>query len=230
MATIPAATNAERHVRKTITFDGGAGSGAVGTVTVFTITGRVLITRFPAAFCSTGLSEAGATATLTFGTTNGAAIFAAAINAVDIDTGEWWWAAAPTTAKGTQWDETGFPVAVSGNLILTVGAQNVTGGVLVFDLWYIPITDNGALAGDDIDNGAGAVSTTVLADAVHDEVNEGSTTFRQTQRLVNSALGSKASGMGTTTAVIRDVGDSKDRVTATVDADGNRTAVTLDLT
>lgn len=59
---------------------------------------------------------------------------------------------------------------------------------------------------------------------------EGSTTLVQSLRLLNAALGGKASGLETTTAVYRDVGDSKDRITATVDADGNRSAVTLDLT
>lgn len=59
---------------------------------------------------------------------------------------------------------------------------------------------------------------------------EGSTTLVQALRLLNSALGGKASGLATTTAVYRDIGDTKDRITATVDADGNRSAVTLDLT
>lgn len=80
---------------------------------------------------------------------------------------------------------------------------------------------------------AGTAYATALAaevDAMHDEVVEGSTTFRQMMRLVASALFGKASGLGTTSAVFRDLADSKDRITATVDADGNRTAVTRDAT
>lgn len=69
-----------------------------------------------------------------------------------------------------------------------------------------------------------------IADAVHDEVVEGTTTLRQTARLLNSTLGAKLSGAATTTVTVRDLADSKDRVTATVDANGNRSAVTLDLT
>lgn len=69
-----------------------------------------------------------------------------------------------------------------------------------------------------------------IADAVLDEVIEGSTTLRQVLRGFAAALLSKASGLATTTAVYRDVGDTKDRITATVDASGNRSAVTLDLT
>lgn len=69
-----------------------------------------------------------------------------------------------------------------------------------------------------------------IADAVHDEVVEGTTTLRESVRLANAALGGKASGLDTATAVYRDIGDTKDRITATVDADGNRTAVSRDLT
>lgn len=53
-------------------------------------------------------------------------------------------------------------------------------------------------------------------------------TPRQGLRLMAAALLGKASGMATTTGKFRDTGDTKDRITATVDADGNRTAVTLD--
>jgi hypothetical protein len=61
-------------------------------------------------------------------------------------------------------------------------------------------------------------------------VVEGSTSLLASMRGVNSVLLGKASGLGTTTAVYRDLADSKARVTATVDSDGNRTAITRDLT
>jgi tetrahydromethanopterin S-methyltransferase subunit F len=65
-----------------------------------------------------------------------------------------------------------------------------------------------------------------IADAVHDEVTEGTTTLRQSIRLIDSALFGKLSGGGTTTLVFRDIDDTKARITATVDANFNRTAVT----
>lgn len=68
-----------------------------------------------------------------------------------------------------------------------------------------------------------------VADAVWDEAVDSTITARQSIRLANSALGGKASGLNTTTAVYRDLADTKDRISATVDADGNRTAVTRDL-
>lgn len=69
-----------------------------------------------------------------------------------------------------------------------------------------------------------------IADAVHDEVVDGTTTFRQSTRLANAVLGGKLSGGGTGTEVVRDLADSKARITYTVDDSGNRTAVTRDLT
>jgi 5-hydroxyisourate hydrolase-like protein (transthyretin family) len=67
------------------------------------------------------------------------------------------------------------------------------------------------------------------AESVWDEVVDGATTARESMRLQNSALGGKASGLATATAVFRDLADTKDRITATVDADGNRTSVVRDL-
>ena len=59
---------------------------------------------------------------------------------------------------------------------------------------------------------------------------ETSLTVRQYFRLAASALFGKASGLGTTTAIFRDFGDTKNRLSATVDANGNRSAVTRDAT
>jgi hypothetical protein len=72
-------------------------------------------------------------------------------------------------------------------------------------------------------------SAAVIADAVLDEAVDGAVTLRQSIRLSNSALGAKASGLETTEATFRDLADTKDRIVATVDADGNRTVVVRDL-
>jgi hypothetical protein len=82
--------------------------------------------------------------------------------------------------------------------------------------------------------GSGAITAAALAadavDEIWDEVMEGSYSARQFLRLLGAALGGEASGLSTTTAVYRDASDTKTRISATVDADGNRSAVTLDLT
>lgn len=77
--------------------------------------------------------------------------------------------------------------------------------------------------------GVAAPSAATIADAVVDEVIAGTTTLRQMLRGFAAALLGKASGLGTTTAVYRNIADTMPVITATVDADGNRSAVTLDL-
>lgn len=68
------------------------------------------------------------------------------------------------------------------------------------------------------------------ADALLDRTAgvETNRTLRQALRLMLAALGGKLSGAATTTVTIRDTNDSVNRITATVDADGNRSAVTYD--
>lgn len=119
-----------------------------------------------------------------------------------------------------------------------VGATNATE---VSNGWYkvtLDSTDTATL-GDLVVRG-----TATACDDVEQvcQVNDGSTlldsvagvetglTVRQALRLMSSALFGKASGLGTTTAVYRDYGDTKDRLTVTVDASGNRSAFTRDVT
>jgi len=68
----------------------------------------------------------------------------------------------------------------------------------------------------------------VDADIVGDEVIEGSITLSQAVRLLMSVIMGKSSGGGTNTIKFRDLLDSKDRITATVDSSGNRSDVVLD--
>jgi hypothetical protein len=72
-----------------------------------------------------------------------------------------------------------------------------------------------------------------IADAVLDEVVDANApananSLRESVALMAAILAGKSSGGGTTTIKFRDLGDTKDRQTATVDEDGNRTAVTVD--
>lgn len=68
------------------------------------------------------------------------------------------------------------------------------------------------------------------ADALLDRAAgiETNRTVRQGLRLMLSALAGKLSGAATTTVTIRDTNDGIDRIVATVDSSGNRSAVTLD--
>lgn len=75
-----------------------------------------------------------------------------------------------------------------------------------------------------------AATQNAIADALLDRANgiEASWTLRQALRIMLAAAAGKLSGAATTSVAIRDVGDTKNRISATVDADGNRSAVTLD--
>lgn len=107
-----------------------------------------------------------------------------------------------------------LPAALtSGRIDASVGAM--AAGVVTASAVATGAIDADALAADAVDE-------------ILDEVVEGSLTMRQVLRLVLSALAGKAAGGGTTTVTFRDNADSKNRISATVDASGNRTAVTLD--
>lgn len=84
-----------------------------------------------------------------------------------------------------------------------------TGFAVVGD---IPTADQNAAALMDLANGV-----------------ETGLTPRQALRLLTAALAGELSGAATTTITIRNTADTKNRITATVDADGNRTAITYDV-
>lgn len=72
-----------------------------------------------------------------------------------------------------------------------------------------------------------------VANAILDAVNgvETDLTLRQALRLIAAATAGKISGAATTTITIRNaLVDDKDRIVATVTSDGDRTAITYDLT
>lgn len=111
-------------------------------------------------------------------------------------------------------------------------AENVTGydPVNVVSIEDDAITA-AAIAADAIgasEVAAGAAQE--IADALLDRADaiETGWTVRKILRVMSAALAGKLSGAATTTNTIRDVTDAKARITATVDADGNRTAITLD--
>lgn len=70
---------------------------------------------------------------------------------------------------------------------------------------------------------------TSIATVVWSTVLDGAVTAVQIMRGFGAVLMGKASGLDTSTAVYRDINDTKARITATVDESGNRTAITKDL-
>ena len=68
-----------------------------------------------------------------------------------------------------------------------------------------------------------------LAVAILDKSNvESNLTVREALKLLSAVLAGEVSGGGTTTITFRSTDDTKDRVVATVDSNGNRTAITYD--
>lgn len=155
MATIPNPGSELRHARKTVTFDGSAGNGAVGNVTVFTITGMVMVETLTA-HATTSLVSSGSTATLAFGSSGNPSWLTGPMGA-DLLAADYWWSQNENADAGIGCaifsPGTGgvSNVTTMQSIILTVAEEAVTDGVLVIDCWYRPLTDDGALAGDDID-------------------------------------------------------------------------------
>jgi hypothetical protein len=76
---------------------------------------------------------------------------------------------------------------------------------------------------------SGGVDYNLLASAVWQKAIEGGYTAEELLRLMSSAMAGKVSGAEGTTTTFRDVSDTKDRIVASVDVSGNRTAITLDV-
>jgi hypothetical protein len=91
------------------------------------------------------------------------------------------------------------------------------------------LTGVGELNADLVVTGTG-LSTANVGQAVWSALLEAGFTAEDLLRLAAAGAAAKLSGAAGTEIVIRDVSDQHDLITATVDADGNRSAITLDLT
>ncbi len=73
------------------------------------------------------------------------------------------------------------------------------------------------------------MSAADIATLIFDDTEiEPGITLRKAMRLILATLAGKVSGASGNTITIRNVGDTKTRITATVDEDGNRTAIAYD--
>ena len=121
-------------------------------------------------------------------------------------------------------DGTGY--AGTGNVIPTVTTVTTVNGLAAGAITAAAVA-TGAIDADAL----AADAANEIADAYLDRASAvDGLTPRETMRLGLSSDTGKLSGAATTTVVIRDRADTKDRITATVDSDGNRTAVTVDAT
>lgn len=129
-----------RHARSTVTF-----SNSSGTVPVFNTTGRVFVTAL-SAYCTADLVEDGAVSSIELGGATDADAFIVQTDPATIGTGEWWADASPVGGV-KQIDPIQIDVLTDEDVILTItGGIDLDSGTLVFDFWYLPITDGAVLA------------------------------------------------------------------------------------
>lgn len=105
-----------------------------------------------------------------------------------------------------------------------ITTHNTTTGEMTFDEPFDNAPVNGAAA----ITGLHVHSITQIQNAILASGDVDGFTLEQTFKLLLAAAAGKLSGAATATQIIRAADDSKDRITATTDADGNRTAITLD--
>ena len=150
MATIPTPGSELRHVRKTITFTGGAGAGAVGLVTLFPVTGAVIIERL-VPFCTVDMVSATSSAEIALTDADDASGPYSTTTASAIDAGFLWDRSSGDNGWGFDAVSVTSVFVAYKDVCLKVTTEDITAGAMRFDVWYRPITDDGALAGDDID-------------------------------------------------------------------------------
>ncbi len=115
-------------------------------------------------------------------------------------------------------------IASANNDPGTMGAK-LNAASAAGDPWTAP------LPGSYASGEAGNIIGNLLTDLLDDETIEAGLTVREAMRLILAALAGKVSGSPGTTITFRNaVADSKNRIVATVDGDGNRTAITYDVT
>lgn len=150
-------------------------------------------------------------------------------------------ASAPTAAQVADavWDEATAGHTTAGTFgeqcktdIDAILADTGTDGVVVASLNAGSITAAAVATGAIDADALAADAANEIADALLDRAAgvETGMTMRQALRVITAALAGKLSGAATTTITIRDVNDTANRIVATVDSDGNRSAITLNLT
>lgn len=131
------------HAEKVITFTGAAGAGAVGTVTAFTITGKVIVRQI-FGVTSTPRLAGNANAKLSLGVTGNTAAFIGLTNVTGFASGTVWTETTPSAyANGVV--PACRDAVVTNNILITCATADTTSGVLKMYAIYEPLTDNGAL-------------------------------------------------------------------------------------
>ena len=132
-----------RRTVKTLTFTGGAGLGAVGAVPLMTVTGAVNVSLITG-FVTTDLTVA-AGATLALGVTGSTSKFIAATDASTLLTTAPIWLSTTATAAALAIPAACKDIMIAANIIGTVGVDAISAGVMVFVVYWLPLTNDGNL-------------------------------------------------------------------------------------
>lgn len=120
-----------------ITFTGAGGAGAIGTITLFTVTGLVKVRAI--AYCETTPVGAG---TIELGTTiNTAGLITQIADATNLATGEIWHDATPDASVELVTGTTSYPEKfVSQDIKLKIASAAITAGRIRFVIQWAPVT------------------------------------------------------------------------------------------
>ena len=118
-------------------------AGAQGAFAIYTVTGDVEVRVY--GLCQV-LMDSGGAATIELGIAGNTAALIAQTTATDLDQYETWQDATPEANPGpVALDARGFVIANGADVILTVGAADLTAGDCDFVCRWWPITNNGAI-------------------------------------------------------------------------------------
>lgn len=143
-----------KRAQKSITFDGSAGNGAIGSVSLFTVTGLVIV-RYTIVKCTADLTEDAINATVAYGITNSTGCFNQAHDIDDLTNGVFFGGGDLTPAAGCvalniatssgQINNTLMDYIIEDDIIFTVATANVDGGTLTAYVVWEPLSNDGDL-------------------------------------------------------------------------------------
>jgi len=133
----PMASRRTRRMVKSFTFDGAAGSGAIGTVKIATITGAIRILSLVVR-CTDSLTAA----TISLGTASDVDSLIAVTTATDLDAGEIWNGASPVGGAVAAIVDKMCNEDINVNVLVAA----VDGGTIEVDMSWVPASANGNAA------------------------------------------------------------------------------------
>lgn len=122
-----------------------------------------------------------------------------------------------------------IPIAGTGNVradISSLAANTITSAAIQDGAITANKLASASITSSQLDSSA----ANEIRDAVFAQIIENSKSFLECVRIQNADAAGKCSGMNTLSPRIRDLADSKDRISALLDVNGNRLSVTVDTT